>query len=175
MCAVRSSQYLLLTLSPIAVRMRLKYTFPLLQGLIPHVIGHILIWSIGLMSAVLDDSTLSLKVLLHRLCILDGRLGSFERFNLLVGWHLLLLWVAHHLHWALIIEGVGIRTLHVMNGHVCVRPWRAIDSRRHVHGRDSVDLCLILLLDALHGLLVLERHDDGATIAHNPLEDPRDV
>jgi hypothetical protein len=36
-------------------------------------------------------------------------------------------------------------------------------------------LGLILLLDALHSLLVLERHDDGATIAHNPLEDPRDV
>jgi len=84
--------------------MLLKYTFPLLQGLIPHVIGRILIGGIGLMSAVLDDSTLSLKVLLHRLCILDSRLGSFERFNLLVGWHLLLLWIPHHLHGALIIE-----------------------------------------------------------------------
>jgi len=62
-----------------------------------------------------------------------------------------------------------------MNGHVCVSPWRAIDSCRHVHGRDCVHLGLILLLDALHGLLVLERHDDCATIAHNPLEDPRDV
>jgi len=62
-----------------------------------------------------------------------------------------------------------------MNGHVCVRPWRAIDSRRHIHGRYCVHLSLILLLDALHSLLVLERHDNGATIAHNPLEDPRNV
>jgi hypothetical protein len=93
----------------------------------------------------------------------------------MIRWHLLLLWVAHHLHGALIIEGVGIRSLHMMNRHVCVRPWRSIDSRRHIHGRDSVHLGLILLLDALHSLLVLERQDDGASITHNSLENPRDV
>jgi len=47
--------------------MRLKYTFPLLQGLISDVICRIFIGSIGLMNIVLDDSTLSLEVLLHRL------------------------------------------------------------------------------------------------------------
>ena len=83
-----------------------------------------------------------------------------------------MLWVTRHLHWALIIEGVGVGALHMVYGHICVgRPWRPINGRRHVHGRDSVHLCLILLLDALHSLLVLDWHDSGATIAHNSLED----
>ena len=63
----------------------------------------------------------------------------------------------------------------MVNRHVCVGPWRAIHDRRHVHGCDGVHLGLILLLDALHRLLVLQRHDDGAAIAHDPLEDPRDA
>ena len=104
---------------------------------------------------------------------MDGWLCSLERLDLLVGGrHLLGLWVACHLHGALIVEGIGIRTLHVVNRHVCVRPWGAVHDRRHVHGRDGVHLGLILLLDALHRLLVLQGHDDGAAIAHDPLEDP---
>lgn len=63
----------------------------------------------------------------------------------------------------------------MVNGHVCVRPWGAIHDRRHVHGCDGVHLGLILLLDALHRLLILQRHDDGATVAHNSLEDARDA
>jgi hypothetical protein len=67
-CAVIGSQYLLLALSPIAVRMRLVYTLPLLQGLISNgVRGSVLIGSVALMNTILEDRTLSLKVLLHRL------------------------------------------------------------------------------------------------------------
>lgn len=67
MCAIRGSHYLLLTLSPAAVGMRLKYALPLLQGIIPIVVSRILIWSVALMNTILDDSTLPLEVLLHRL------------------------------------------------------------------------------------------------------------
>ena len=67
MRAIRGSQYLLLTLSPVAVGMRLKYALPLLQGLIPIVVRSVLIWSVALMDTILDDSTLPLEVLLHRL------------------------------------------------------------------------------------------------------------
>jgi hypothetical protein len=47
--------------------MRLKYALPLLQGIIPIVVSRILIWSVALMNTILDDSTLPLEVLLHRL------------------------------------------------------------------------------------------------------------
>ena len=67
MSAVRGSQYLLLTLSPVAVGMGLKYALPLLQRLIPIVVRSVLIWSVALMDTILDDSTLPLEVLLHRL------------------------------------------------------------------------------------------------------------
>ena len=67
MRAIRGSQYLLLTLSPVAVGMGLKYALPLLQRLIPIVVRSVLIWSIALMDTILDDSTLPLEVLLHRL------------------------------------------------------------------------------------------------------------
>ena len=67
MSAIRGSQYLLLTLSPVAVGMRLKYALPLLQGLIPIVVSRVLIRSVALMNTILDDSTLPLEVLLHRL------------------------------------------------------------------------------------------------------------
>jgi hypothetical protein len=66
-CAIRGSHYLLLTLSTVAVGMRLKYSLPLLQGLIPIVVSRILIRSVALMNTILDDSTLPLEVLLHRL------------------------------------------------------------------------------------------------------------
>ena len=67
MRAIRGSQYLLLTLSPVAVGMGLKYALPLLQGLIPIVVSRVLIRSVALMNTILDDSTLPLEVLLHRL------------------------------------------------------------------------------------------------------------
>ena len=67
MRAIRGSQYLLLTLSPVAVGMGLKYALPLLQRLIPIVVRSVLIWSVALMDTILDDSTLPLEVLLHRL------------------------------------------------------------------------------------------------------------